>query len=130
MKLEVKLVPSKVEAPNHKTLMGIVDAFIEQNSDKEVLYNCSKINRKKNANGIVEPAKWIAQIYAIEPKLLETLFIRQNPRSFEISFKPLKPIVYKQKTQRKPKVVGEKINVSFPTGVGVQQNRTIQLNEL
>jgi len=118
----IKLIPSKVEAPNHQTLMAVVDAFIESNPDKEVLYNCAKVNRKRIDKDNVIPAKWTAQIYAIETGLLEDLFIRQNPRSFEISFKPLKPIVHKPKTQRKPKVVEPKINVVFPTGVGVQQN--------
>jgi len=118
----IKLIPSKVEAPNHQTLMAVVDAFIEANPDMEVLYNCAKVNRKRIDKDNVIPAKWTAQIYAIETGLLEDLFIRQNPRSFEISFKPLKEIVYKPKTQRKPKVVEPKINVIFPTGVGVQQN--------
>jgi hypothetical protein len=108
----IKLIPSKVEAPNHQTLMAVVDAFIEENPDKEVLYNCAKVNRKRIDKDNVIPAKWTAQIYAIETGLLEDLFVRQNPRSFEISFKPLKEIVYKPKTQRKPKLVQEKVEIS------------------
>lgn len=108
----IKLIPSKVEAPNHQTLMAVVDAFIEANPDKEVLYNCAKVNRKRIDEDNVIPAKWTAQIYAIDTELLENLFVRQNPRSFEISFKPLKPIVYKPKTQRKPKIVQEKVAIS------------------
>ena len=42
----VQLTPLKVEAPNHYTLMAVIDAFIQNNPDKEVLFNCAKINRK------------------------------------------------------------------------------------
>lgn len=104
----IKLEPLKVEAPNHPTLMAVIDAFIENNPDKEVLYNCAKINRKRIDENNVVPSKWTAQIYVIEPELTEGLFIRQNPRSFEVSYKELKPIVVKERTQRKPKLVGEK----------------------
>ena len=106
----IKLEPLKVEVPNHPTLMAVIDAFIENNPDKEVLYNCAKINRKRIDKNNVVPSKWTAQIYVIEPELTEGLFIRQNPRSFEVSYKELKPIVVKERTQRKPKIV-EKITV-------------------
>ena len=106
----IKLEPLKVEAPNHPTLMAVIDAFIENNPDKEVLYNCAKINRKRIDENNVVPSKWTAQIYVIEPELIEDLFVRQNPRSFEISYKELKPIVVKERTQRRPKLV-EKITV-------------------
>ena len=122
LEASIKLTPSKVEAPNHQTLMAVIDAFIKENPDKEVLYNCAKINRKRIDKDNAIPSKWTAQIYAIDIELLEDLFVRQNPRSFEISFKPLKEIVRKPRTQRKPKLVEEKIEVCFPTGVGVQQN--------
>jgi len=108
----IKLIPSKVEAPNHQTLMAVIDAFIEENPDKEVLYNCAKINRKRIDANTVIPSKWTAQIYVIEPEMLEDLFVRQNARSFEISFKPLKEIVRKPRTQRKPKMVQEKVEIS------------------
>jgi len=108
----IKLIPSKVEAPNHQTLMAVIDAFIEENPDKEVLYNCAKVNRKRIDEDNVTPSKWTAQIYVIEPELLEDLFVRQNPRSFEISFKPLKEIVLKPRTQRKPKLVQENVVIS------------------
>jgi hypothetical protein len=108
----IKLIPSKVEAPNHQTLMGVIDAFIEENSEMEVLYNCAKINRKRIDANTVIPSKWTAQIYVIEPEMLEDLFVRQNARSFEISFKPLKEIVRKPRTQRKPKIVQEKVVIS------------------
>ena len=81
----IKLEPLKVEAPNHPTLMAVIDAYIENNPDKEVLYNCAKINRKRIDENNVVPSKWTAQIYVIEPELLEDLFVRQNPRSFEVS---------------------------------------------
>jgi len=108
----IKLIPSKVEAPNHQTLMAVIDAFIEENPDKEVLYNCAKINRKRIDKDNATPSKWTAQIYVIDPELLEDLHFRQNPRSFEISFKPLKEIVRKPRTQRKPKMVQEKVEIS------------------
>ena len=111
----IKLEPLKVEAPNHPTLMAVIDAFIENNPDKEVLYNCAKINRKRIDENNVVPSKWTAQIYVIEPELLEDLYIRQNPRSFEVSYKELKPIMVKERTQRKPKevkVVQEEVVIS------------------
>ena len=108
----VQLTPLKVEAPNHFTLMAVIDAFIQNNPDKEVLFNCAKINRKINRKIIDEideidviPSKWTAQIYLIHPEFVENLFTRQNPRSFEVSFKQLKPIVYKEKRQPKHKEV-------------------------
>ena len=107
----IKLEPLKVEAPNHPTLMAVIDAYIENNPDKEVLYNCAKINRKRIDENNVVPSKWTAQIYVIEPELLEDLFVRQNPRSFEVSYKELKPIVVKERTQRKPKLVVEQKKV-------------------
>jgi hypothetical protein len=111
----IQLTPLKVEVPNHPTLMAVIDAFIENNPDKEVLYNCAKINRKRIDDANVIPSKWTAQIYVIEPELIEDLFIRQNPRSFEVSYKELKPIVFTQRTQRKPKevkIVQEEVVVS------------------
>ena len=107
----IKLEPLKVEAPNHPTLMAVIDAYIENNPDKEVLYNCAKINRKRIDENNVVPSKWTAQIYVIEPELLEDLFVRQNPRSFEVSYTELKPIVVKERTQRKPKLVVEQKKV-------------------
>ena len=105
----ITISPLKVEAPNHNTLMAIISAFKEENPFNEIFYNCAKINRKRINENTVEPSKWTAQIYVFEKDLLEGLYLRQNPRSFEVSFKPLKKIVYKPKTQRKPKVVGKKI---------------------
>jgi hypothetical protein len=101
----IKLTPYKVEAPNHGTLMGIINSFIDGNSNKEVFYNCAKINRKRVDDDIVIPSKWTAQIYVIDPELLEGLFVRQNPRSFEVSFKELKPIVHRERTKKEPKNV-------------------------
>jgi hypothetical protein len=101
----IKLVPFKVEAPNHGTLMEVIASFISENKSHEVYYNCAKINRKRIDENNVVPSKWTAQIYIIEPELLDDLFVRQNPRSFEVSFKPLKPIVHRQRTLAKPKEV-------------------------
>ena len=61
----IKLIPLKVEAPNHQTLMAVIDAFIEENPDKEVLYNCAKVNRKRIDEDNVTPSKWTAQILSL-----------------------------------------------------------------
>lgn len=107
----INLKPLKVEAHNHNTLMAIIKAFVKQNPTLEILYNCAKVNRKRIDENTITPTKWTANIYTIDAKLLENLYVRQKARCFEISYNPLKPIVHKPKTQRVAKIVVEEPNV-------------------
>ena len=123
----INLKPLKVEAPNHNTLMAIIAAFVEQNPKEEILYNCQKFNRKK-VDELVVPSKWVANVYTIDAELIKDMHVRQNARSFEISYNPLKPIVYKQKAKRQVKIAVEEAKVVVEEVKIVMSNTPVNAN--
>jgi hypothetical protein len=99
IELAIKVAPFKIEAPNHPTLMTMIDGFKEVNNEYEIFYNCQKHNRKTLKDGSIVPLKWTANIYLFDPELTAKLYARQNPRHFDISYNELPPIkkIYKMR---------------------------------
>jgi|GEM_PF-4885298 len=99
--------PFKLEAPNHKTLMLMIDVIREENTEFELFYNCQKHNKKPLGDGFFIASKWTANVYLFEPEVSKLLYMRQNARNFDVSMKPLPDFVNKLKlnNRKNPKSV-------------------------